>query len=149
LARLSSPKRTQILRMSKPLRVPEPPVDTTDFSFMSLGGPRGHCLDYDWKDWRIVGRSLRKIVKERGFKGKLPRSGSGEEFEGWLEALNYLIGCKENFADGWSYQLLDLAPGSDSYTILFCPKGYRIPKWALWDEKKAAARDRDDPKFES
>jgi hypothetical protein len=50
---------------------------------------------------------------------------------------------------GRSYQLLDLGPGSDSYTILFCPKGYRIPKWALWDEKKAATRDGDDLEFDS
>jgi hypothetical protein len=135
-------------RMRKPLRVPEPPVDTADFMFIYLGGPRGLCLDYDYKDWRIVGRSLRRVTRERGFKGKIPRCAGREEFEIWLETFNFLIGRKENFADGRSYQILDLAPGSDSYTILFCPKDYKIPKWALWDEKKAAARDRDDPELD-
>src|SRR5689334_7982477 len=131
--------------MRKPLRVPEPPVDTADPMFNYLGGPRGHCLDYDWKEWRIVRRSLRRLIQKRGFKGKLPRCTNGDDFDTWLETLNYLIGRKEIFADRQSYQLLDLEPGSDIYTILFCPKGYRIPKWALWNEEKAAARDRGDP----
>jgi hypothetical protein len=84
-------------------------------------------------------RSLKRIIRESGFRGPLPQCTDAEEFEPWLEAVNYLIARKSNFADGRSYELWDLASGSDNYTILFAPKGYKIPKSAY--EKEAAAYD--------
>ncbi len=59
-----------------------------------------------------------------------------------MEELNYVIGKRGGFANGKTYELIDLEQGNDLYCILFCPAGYKFPKWALFDEEKADRRDR-------
>jgi hypothetical protein len=126
----------------KRLRVPpDPGVDMSDFNYIFLGGPRGYCVDFDWKEWRSVVRSLTKVVKKRGFTGSIPKCRGADHADTWLEELNFLIGRKENFADRKSYDLFDLGEGSDAYTILFCPKGYKFPKSAMWTAEKLMALD--------
>jgi hypothetical protein len=110
-----------------------------------LGGPRGNWLDYDYKEWRIVARCLRKFARTRGFTSKIPKCTGAHDFDAWLEELNFLIGRKENLADGRRYQLIDLAHGLDCYTILFCPVGYKVPKWGIWTEEKEEAFNKGDP----
>jgi hypothetical protein len=126
----------------KPLRVPpDPGVDTWNFNHVLLGGPRGYCADFDWKEWRSLVRNLTKVVKQRDFTGRIPKCRGADHVETWLEELNFLIGRRENFADRKNYELFDLEQGSDIYRILFCPKGYKFPKSAMWTEEKLAAVD--------
>ena len=47
----------------------------------------------------------------------------------WLEEVNALIASPGAFPDGRAYELLDLAPGSDTYTILLCHKGTTLPAY--------------------
>ena len=126
----------------KPLRVPpDPGVDTWNFNHVLLGGPRGYCADFDIKEWRSLVHNLSQAVKQQDFTARIPKCRGADHIEIWLEELNFLIGRRENFADRRSYELFDLEPGSDICCILFCPKGYKFPKSAMWTEEKFAARD--------
>lgn len=124
----------------KPLRGAREPGVALDGTHLSLGGPDGYCTDADWKKWKSVSRSLSDKVRERNCTARLPRCRSPEQFEPWLEQVNWLIGRSENFPDRKAYELIDLDPGSDVYTLLFCRKGYRFPKSALYkdDENETA-----------
>jgi hypothetical protein len=135
-------RRASIKR--KPLRLPPGlGVNTWDFEHTGIGGPTGCCFDFDWKEWRSLVSGLTRVVKKQGFKSRIPKCRDDGHFEVWLEELNFLIGRRENFRDGKTYELMDLEQGNDLYCILFCRKGYNIPKSAMWTEEKLAARDRE------
>jgi hypothetical protein len=108
-------------------------VDASDFVTLALlGGPRGTVFDFDWKEGPTLIRRVRKAVKERGFIGQIRAYRGGADIEVWLKEMNHRIGVKGTFADGTTYELLDLEQGNDLFCLLLCRKGYRIPKRALY-----------------
>lgn len=112
-------------RPRRPLRTAE--VDPDDLLDLFTGTPDAWGLDVDWKEWRRVVRGLRRELRERGCRATLPRCGDGDVVEVWLEEVNALIAEPGAFADGRTFEVIDLGGGGDTYTYLLCPSGFEPP----------------------
>lgn len=85
-------------------------------------------IDVDWKEWRAVVKGLREVLREQGCRAPIPRCRGADHVGAWLEQVNALIADASAFPDGQAYELFDLAPGGDTYTILLCHAGTTLPE---------------------
>ena len=101
---------------SVPLRTADVDLDELLLVFTATDDRWG--IDIDWKEWRAVVEGLRQALRERGCRVPFPICSDASDVDGWLEEVNALIADASAFPEGHAYELLDLAPGGDTYTIL-------------------------------
>jgi hypothetical protein len=92
----------------------------------------------DFRD-EVLARLLALNAERHAEEVRLRRCRGGDDVDTWLEELNFLLGRKENFAKGKTYELVDLEQGNDVYVILLCRKGYKFPKSVMWTKEKVLA----------
>ncbi len=100
---------------------------------MDLSARGNMLIDCDWKEGRQVVESVRKIVADLDCAAMLPNHSGEDGIVPWLEQMNFLIGQLQHFSTGGAYELLDLDPESDVFTLLISGSDLSFlmicPKW--------------------